>query len=222
MTPLEDPSSVTIPLASMPTPTLTTTSSTHGGGVTARETTDNDSNTSILNTSSVSAANAAENIHNQSHHHPHHHHQDGHQQQKDTTTTTTSSDADVDRKQYQTFDCDFFFKKFSNEFSQIDFSFFDLIPKGEHDYVNINGNSARATIKSEDGDVCDNTKTTTAGNKQKSDTYSNQTRTLTQQSSLVAPSEVHISISPALTAEPVLTLNGNFELDFIFESPCSS
>lgn len=37
---------------------------------------------------------------------------------------------------------------------------------------------------------------------------SNNTRTLTQQSSLVAPSEVHISVSPALTAEPVLTPNG--------------
>lgn len=37
---------------------------------------------------------------------------------------------------------------------------------------------------------------------------SNNTRTLTQQSSLVAPTEVHISVSPALTAEPVLTPNG--------------
>lgn len=39
---------------------------------------------------------------------------------------------------------------------------------------------------------------------------SNNTRTLTQQSSLVAPSEVQVSVSPALTAEPVLTLTGNF------------
>lgn len=37
---------------------------------------------------------------------------------------------------------------------------------------------------------------------------SNNTRTLTQQNSLVAPSEVQISVSPSLTAEPVLTLNG--------------
>lgn len=36
----------------------------------------------------------------------------------------------------------------------------------------------------------------------------NNTRTLTQQSSLVAPSEVQVSVSPALTAEPVLTLTG--------------
>lgn len=39
---------------------------------------------------------------------------------------------------------------------------------------------------------------------------SNNTRTLTQLSSLVAPSEVHISISPALIAQPVLTPNGWF------------
>lgn len=37
---------------------------------------------------------------------------------------------------------------------------------------------------------------------------SNNTRTLTQQSSLVPPSEVQISVSPAMTAEPVLTPNG--------------
>lgn len=43
---------------------------------------------------------------------------------------------------------------------------------------------------------------------------SNNTRTLTQQSSLVAPSEVQISVSPSLTAEPVLTLNGMY-LHFI-------
>lgn len=49
-------------------------------------------------------------------------------------------------------------------------------------------------------------------NKQKSELCAhnwNNTRTLTQQSSLVAPSEVHVSMSPALTAEPVLTPNGN-------------
>lgn len=39
-------------------------------------------------------------------------------------------------------------------------------------------------------------------------TNSNITRTLTQQSSLVAPSEISISISPSLTAEPVVTPSG--------------
>lgn len=39
---------------------------------------------------------------------------------------------------------------------------------------------------------------------------SNNTRTLTQQCSLVAPSEVQVSVSPALTAEPVLTPSGKF------------
>lgn len=76
---------------------------------------------------------------------------------------------------------------------------------GEHDYINVNGSGNRATVKSEE-DVCDN-----KSNKHKSELYSNNsnnTRTLTQQSSLVAPSEVHVSISPALTAEPVLTPNG--------------
>lgn len=76
---------------------------------------------------------------------------------------------------------------------------------GEHDYINVNGSSARAILKSEE-DVCDNKL-----NSKKSEHYSNNsnnTRTLTQQSSLVAPSEVHVSISPALTAKPVLTPNG--------------
>lgn len=41
---------------------------------------------------------------------------------------------------------------------------------------------------------------------------SNNTRTLTQQCSLVAPSEVQVSVSPALTAEPVLTPSGNFPI----------
>lgn len=76
---------------------------------------------------------------------------------------------------------------------------------GEHDYINVNGSSARAILKS-DEDVCDNKL-----NSKKSEPYStnsNNTRTLTQQSSLVAPSEVHVSINPALTAKPVLTPNG--------------
>lgn len=79
----------------------------------------------------------------------------------------------------------------------------------EHDYININGSKTAAGSvheRSED-DVCDKA----AANKTKSEVYSNNsnnTRTLTQQSSLVAPSEVHVSISPALTAEPVLTPNG--------------
>lgn len=39
-------------------------------------------------------------------------------------------------------------------------------------------------------------------------TTSSSTRTLTQQSSLVAPSEICVSISPSLTAEPVVTPSG--------------
>lgn len=39
-------------------------------------------------------------------------------------------------------------------------------------------------------------------------TNSNDTRTLTQQCSLVAPNEVHITESPALVAEPVLSESG--------------
>lgn len=75
---------------------------------------------------------------------------------------------------------------------------------GEHDYINVNGSGARAAVKLAEEDVCDKSN-------RKSEVYSNNsnnTRTLTQQSSLVAPSEVHVSISPALTAEPVLTPNG--------------
>ncbi|XP_055318841.1 uncharacterized protein LOC129576874 isoform X6 [Sitodiplosis mosellana] len=73
----------------------------------------------------------------------------------------------------------------------------------EHDYINVNGSGARASVKLAEEDVCDKSN-------RKSEVYSNNsnnTRTLTQQSSLVAPSEVHVSISPALTAEPVLTPN---------------
>lgn len=80
---------------------------------------------------------------------------------------------------------------------------------GEHDYINVNGSNIRATVKSED-DVCDN-----KSNKHETEHYSNNsnnTRTLTQQSSLVAPSEVHVSISPALTAKPVLTPKGKSKL----------
>lgn len=81
--------------------------------------------------------------------------------------------------------------------------------KNESDHINGNGHvsSASDSIKSNENDVCDS-----KANKHKTAQYSNNsnnTRTLTQQSSLVAPSEVHISISPALTAEPVLTPNGN-------------
>lgn len=76
---------------------------------------------------------------------------------------------------------------------------------GEHDYININGSGSRASaVKLAEEDVCDKSN-------RKSEVYSNNsnnTRTLTQQSSLVAPSEVHVSINPALTAEPVLTPNG--------------
>lgn len=76
---------------------------------------------------------------------------------------------------------------------------------GEHDYINVNGSGARAILKSED-DVCDNKSIN-----KKSEHYSNNsnnTRTLTQQSSLVAPSEVVVSISPSQIAKPVLTPNG--------------
>lgn len=38
--------------------------------------------------------------------------------------------------------------------------------------------------------------------------YSSGTRILTQQSSLIDPSEVQVSVSPVLTAEPVLTPQG--------------
>lgn len=89
----------------------------------------------------------------------------------------------------------------------------DGLPLGEHDYINVNGSAAKALTKSE-SDVCDNKSV-----KQKSEIYSNNsnnTRTLTQQSSLVAPSEVHVSISPALTAEPVLTPNGTNSFRFSF------
>lgn len=71
----------------------------------------------------------------------------------------------------------------------------------------VNGDNSSAANKSPEDDVCDN-----KFNKQKHE-YSNVTsnmRMLTQQSSLVAPSEVLISISPSLKAEPVLTPNGRF------------
>lgn len=50
----------------------------------------------------------------------------------------------------------------------------------------------------------------TAAEKLKANGYSNSndTRTLTQQCSLVAPSEVQITLNPALVAEPVLTESG--------------
>lgn len=81
--------------------------------------------------------------------------------------------------------------------------------KNENDHINGNGSASSASdaIKPNENDVCDS-----KANRHKLAQYSNNsnnTRTLTQQSSLVAPSEVHISISPALTAEPVLTPNGN-------------
>lgn len=180
MTPIEDPASVTIP------------------STTTKETTDHEfvtsaTNTSVLNTSGSNAT--AENAQNQS--------QDG---QKDTARLNVSNDAEaIDRKSS-------FFSIFfnSNKLEKSQFVSIEYSKSGEHDYVNVNGNSARATVVKSEEDVCDN-----KANKQKSEPYSNNsnnTRTLTQQSSLVAPSEVHISISPALTAEPVLTLNGKLLL----------
>lgn len=174
---MEDPASVTIP------------------NTTAKETTDHEfvtsaTNTSVLNASGSTAT--AETALNQS--------QDG---PKDAVHHSTSNDTEtIDRKSSD------IFRIFKMIWNQSETIFYGALfsQSGEHDYVNLNGNSARATVKSEE-DVCDNNK----ANKQKSEHYSNNsnnTRTLTQQSSLVAPSEVHISISPALTAEPVLTLNG--------------
>lgn len=91
---------------------------------------------------------------------------------------------------------------------------------GEHDYINVNGSGTRAAVKLAEEDVCDKSN-------RKSEVYSNNsnnTRTLTQQSSLVAPSEVLVSISPALTAEPVLTPNGMLtiviELHFMKKKMC--
>lgn len=46
--------------------------------------------------------------------------------------------------------------------------------------------------------------------------YSSGTRILTQQSSLIDPSEVQISVSPVLTAEPVLTPQGEWISIFRF------
>lgn len=45
---------------------------------------------------------------------------------------------------------------------------------------------------------------------------SNNTRTLTQQCSLVAPSEVQVSVSPALTADSVITASGLFFFVFFY------
>lgn len=54
-------------------------------------------------------------------------------------------------------------------------------------------------------------------NNQNTPTTDGDIRMLTQQPSLVAPSEVHISISPSLKAEPVLTPIGKYHnLAFIF------
>lgn len=81
----------------------------------------------------------------------------------------------------------------------------DGLPLGEHDYINVNGSIAKLMTKS---DVCDSKTNQQNNDAEVYSNNSNSTRTLTQQSSLVAPSEVHVSISPALTAEPVLTPNG--------------
>lgn len=86
---------------------------------------------------------------------------------------------------------------------------------GEHDYINVNGNKTAASMIAErsEEDVCDKAAAASA-NKTKSEVYSNNsnnTRILTQQSSLIAPNEVLVSVSPALTAEPVLTPNGKLK-----------
>lgn len=81
-------------------------------------------------------------------------------------------------------------------------------------YSNIDGNGGIASgnpkaDKSSEYDAEIGGKATA---KIRSDSFSNNsnsTRTLTQQSSLVAPSEVQISVNPALTAEPVFTPTGN-------------
>lgn len=70
--------------------------------------------------------------------------------------------------------------------------------------------SDRAEVKHRDDnhDIGDDVPDVQQLGKREYSNNSNNTRTLTQQSSLVPPSEVQISVSPAMTAEPVLTPNG--------------
>lgn len=86
----------------------------------------------------------------------------------------------------------------------------------ENGYSNIDGNSggngtASGNPKADKSCEYDAEIGGKATAKLRSDSFSNHsnsTRTLTQQSSLVAPSEVQISVNPALTAEPVFTPTG--------------
>lgn len=86
----------------------------------------------------------------------------------------------------------------------------------ENGYSNIDGNSggngtASGNPKADKSCEYDAEIGGKAAAKLRSDSFSNNsnsTRTLTQQSSLVAPSEVQISVNPALTAEPVFTPTG--------------
>lgn len=74
----------------------------------------------------------------------------------------------------------------------------------DSNYSNIDGcNNGSGSIQGEDEDKVKQTVDAAEAPGTK-----NKTRTLTQQSSLVAPNEVQISISPALRAEPVLTQAG--------------
>lgn len=100
----------------------------------------------------------------------------------------------------------------------------------ENGYSNIDGNSggngtASSNTKADKSCEYDAEIGGKATAKLRSDSFSNNsnsTRTLTQQSSLVAPSEVQISVNPALTAEPVFTPTGTdlFQIFFqIFDAP---
>lgn len=90
----------------------------------------------------------------------------------------------------------------------------------ENGYSNIDGNggghgTASGNPKPDKSCEYDAENGGKATAKIRSDSFSNNsnsTRTLTQQSSLVAPSEVHISVNPALTAEPVFTPTGNYAM----------
>lgn len=85
-------------------------------------------------------------------------------------------------------------------------------PAGNDDINDESGDdedtSEHTEVKNRDDDISDDVVDVQQLRKREYSNNSNNTRTLTQQSSLVPPSEVQISVSPAMTAEPVLTPNG--------------
>lgn len=92
----------------------------------------------------------------------------------------------------------------------------------ENGYSNIDGSgndAASGNLKTDKSSEYDAEIGGKAQAKIRSDSFSNNnvnsTRTLTQQSSLVAPSEVQISVNPALTAEPVFTPTGKYLNDYL-------